>query len=162
MSSRWFMGVLLVTGVAPAIHPGPALVRAAAPAPDNLSDAKRRAAADLMREGNTADAVAMLREVLRADPDQYKDHLQLARALDKLNRPAEAAEEYHRAADLIASRHVDDRATKAEVERRLRVLDARTAKIVAAEDEFLKRLDVLEREAVAAKDMRALERVFAL
>jgi tetratricopeptide (TPR) repeat protein len=148
------MGLVLAARVA--------VVAAAGPAPDALTDAKRRAAADLMREGKAADAVAMLQEVIRADPEQYKDHLQLARALDKLNRPGEASEEYHRVADLMTARRVDDRAAKAEVDRRLRVLDAQSAKIAAAEEDFLKKLDALEREAVAAKDMRALQRLFAL
>jgi hypothetical protein len=159
MSRHRLTGVVLWMILASASGGGTALL-AAGPAPDALTDAKRRAAAELMREGRTADAVAMLQEVVRSDPDRYTDHLQLARALEKLNRPAEAAEAYHRAADLIAAGHVDDRAARAEVERRLRVLDARTAKVAAAEEEFLKKLDALEREAVGARDMRALERVF--
>jgi hypothetical protein len=158
MPCHRFKGVVLLIGLTLATH----VAIAAGPASDTITDAKRRAASELMREGKTADAIAMLEEVLRSDPDQYKDHLQLARALDKLSRPADAAEEYHRAADLIAGRHIDDRAARAEVERRLRVLDAQTAKIAAVEDELLKKLDALEREAIAAKDMRALQRVFAL
>jgi tetratricopeptide (TPR) repeat protein len=129
-------------------------------AADTLADAKRRAATELMREGKAADAVSMLQEVVRADPTQYRDQLQLARGYDKLNRPAEAAEAYHRAADLLAAARTDDRAARGEIDRRLKVLDAQTNKVAAAEDEFLKKLDALEREAIAAKDMRALERIF--
>lgn len=83
-------------------------------AADTLADAKRRAATELLREGRAADAVAMLQEVVRADPTQYKDHLQLARAYDKLNRPADAAEAYHRAVDLLAAGKGDDRAARGD------------------------------------------------
>jgi tetratricopeptide (TPR) repeat protein len=134
----------------------------AAAAPDALADAKRRAAAELLKDGKAAEAVTMLQEVVRADPSQYKDHLQLARAYDKLNRAAEAAEAYQAAADALANARTDDRAARAEIDRRLKVLDANGAKVAAAEAEFLKKLDALERDAVAARDMRALQRVFAL
>jgi tetratricopeptide (TPR) repeat protein len=131
-------------------------------AADALVDAKRRAAAELMKDGKAADAVAMLREVVQSDPAQYKDHLQLARAYDRLSRHADAAEAYHRAADLLATAKFDDRPAKAEIDRRLKVLDAQTSKVVAAEDEFLKKLDALERDAIAARDTRAVERIFRL
>ena len=130
--------------------------------PDGLTDAKRRAAADLMKDGKAADAVALLEEVLRSDPGHYKDHLALARAYDKVNRAAEASESYRRAADLLAAARADDRPAKAEIDRRLKVLDAQFNKIAPVEDEFLRKLDALERDAVAARDMRALQRVFAL
>jgi hypothetical protein len=42
------------------------------------------------------------------------------------------------------------------------VLDAQGIKIQAAEEEFLKKLDALEREAIGARDMRAVEQVFRL
>jgi hypothetical protein len=135
---------------------------AASAADDAVVDAKRRAAAELMRDNKPDDAVAMLLEVVRSDPGEYRDHLQLARAYDKLNRPADAADAFHRAADLLATARVDDRAARTEIDRRLRILDAQTAKVAAAEAEFLKKLDALERDAVAARDMRALRRVFAL
>lgn len=131
-------------------------------AADALADAKRRAAAELLKDGKAAEAAAMLQEVVRADPSQYKDHLQLARAYDKLNRAADAAESYQAAADALATAKTDDRAARTEVDRRLKVLDPQGSKIAAAESEFLKKLDALERDAVAARDMRALQRVFAL
>jgi tetratricopeptide (TPR) repeat protein len=129
---------------------------------DALTDAKRRAASELLKEGKTDEAVAMLQEVVRAEPGNYKDHLALARAYDKLGRAPEAAESYHAAADALATARPDDRPARAEIDRRLKILDAQTAKIAAAEADFLKRLDALERDAVAAQDMRALRRVFAL
>ena len=153
MSRHRFGMVILSVGLALALRVGAA---------DALVDAKRRAAADLARAGKHADAVAMLREVVNVAPGDYRDHLALARAYDRLNRPNEAVESYRRAADLIASTRADDSAARGEIDRRLRVLDARSLKVAAAEDEFLKKLDALERDAVAARDVRALQRVVAL
>jgi tetratricopeptide (TPR) repeat protein len=129
-------------------------------ATDDVTDAKRRAAAELARQGKNADAVALLHEVVKIDPDNYKDHLALARAYDKLNKAPEAVVAYHRVLDLLSGS--DDRAARLEAERRLKVLDAQGIKIQAAEEEFLKKLDTLEREAIAARDMRAVEQVFRL
>ncbi len=127
---------------------------------DAVIEAKRRAAAELMKEGKTADAIALTKEVIKSDGENYRDHLLLARANDKLNNRAEAVEAYRRVLELLTTN--DDRAVRTEVERRLKVLDAQTIKIQAAEDEFLKKLETLEREAIAAKDMRAVEHVFRL
>jgi hypothetical protein len=153
------MGSLVVI-VLSAVALAPIAPSPARGASDPVTEAKRKAANDLMRDGKTGDAIALLQEVMRADPNQYKDHLMLARAYDKQNKPEEALEAYRRVLDLPGG--ADDRAVKMEVERRLKVLDGQSAKIQAAEDEFMKRLDALEREAVAARDMRALSRVFAL
>jgi tetratricopeptide (TPR) repeat protein len=127
---------------------------------DGVTDAKRRAAAELVKQGKNADAVALLREVVKIEPDNYTDHLALARAYEKLNKPPEAVTEYHRVLDLLSTR--DDRAARLEAERRLKVLDAQGIKIQAAEDEFLRKLEALEHEAIAARDMRAVEQVFRL
>jgi tetratricopeptide (TPR) repeat protein len=131
-------------------------------AADAVVDAKRRAAAELFKEGKTTEAIAFLAEVVRADPNNYKDHLALARAYDKLNKSTEAASAYHRVLDLLASAQPDDRAARAEADRRLKVLEAQNLKVQAAEDEFLKKLEALEREALAAKDVHALRRIFRL
>lgn len=127
---------------------------------DAVTDAKRKAANDLMKEGKTNDAIAMIGEVIKVDPENYRDHLLLARAYDKLNKSQEAVEEYRRMLELPGGS--EDRAAKLEAERRLKVLDAQTAKIAALEEEMLKKLEVLEREAIAARDMRAVEHVFRL
>jgi len=131
---------------------------------DALTDAKRRAAADLFKQGKNADGIALLQEVVRIDPGEYQDHLQLARAYEKVNKVQEAVEAYHRAQDLLgtAATAAVDRAAKAEIDRRLKILEVQTQKVQAAEEEFLKKLDVLEREAIAAKDVRAVERIFRL
>ena len=129
-------------------------------AADAVIEAKRKAAAELLKEGKTADAIAMTKEVTRADAQNYRDHLLLARAYDKLNNRNEAVESYRRVLELLAPN--DDRAVRAEVDRRLKALDAQTIKIQAAEEEFLKKLDALEREAIAARDPRAVERIFRL
>jgi len=85
--------------------------------------------------------------------------LPLARE-DKLNKSPEAVGEYHRVLELLPGN--EDRAARLEADRRLKVLDAQGIKIQAAEEEFLKKLDALEREAISARDMRAVEQVFRL
>lgn len=132
----------------------------AARASDAVTEAKRRAASELMRDGKVAEAIALTQEVVKADAANYRDHLLLGRAYDKLNKGSEAVASYRRVLDLLGPN--DDRAVRAEVERRLKILDAQMIKIQAAEDELLKKLDALEREAIAARDSRAVERIWKL
>jgi tetratricopeptide (TPR) repeat protein len=132
----------------------------AARASDAVTEAKRRAASELMRDGKLAEAVALTQEVVKADPANYRDHLLLGRAYDKLNKSSEAVAAYRQVLELLGPN--DDRSVRAEVERRLKVLDVNTGKIQAAEDEFLKKLDTLERDAIAAKDVTAVRRIFRL
>jgi tetratricopeptide (TPR) repeat protein len=133
-----------------------------AQAGDGVMDAKRKAAADLMKEGKTAESIALIGEVIKADPENYKDHLLLARGYDKMNKTTDASEHYRQVLALIASNNIEDRASKVEAERRLKVLDLQMNKIQAAEDEFMKKLEQLEREAIAAKDTAAVRRIFRL
>ena len=49
-------------------------------ATDALADAKRKAAAQLLREGKTADAISLLKEVTAVDDSSYTDHVFLAHA----------------------------------------------------------------------------------
>jgi tetratricopeptide (TPR) repeat protein len=151
MSAHRLKGVILILLLA--LMPA---VRAA----DAVTDAKRRAASELMRDGKVAEAISLTQEVVKADGANYRDHLLLARAYDKMNKGSEAVVSYRRVLELLGPS--DDRAVRAEVERRLKVLDVQTAKIQAAEDEFLKKLDGLEREAIAAKDLAAVRRIFRL
>ena len=132
----------------------------AARSADAVTDAKRRAASELMRDGKVTEAIALTQEVVKADASNYRDHLLLGRAYDKLNKSSEAVAAYRRVAELLGPN--DDRSIRAEVERRLKILDVQNAKIQTLEDEFLKKLDALEREAIAAKDMAAVRRVFRL
>lgn len=143
---RWF--VLILT-FAPAVR-----------AADAVTDAKRHAADQLIKEGKTADAIALLKEVIKVESENFKDHLSLARAYDKLNQPTQAVAAYRRVAELLGPN--DDRQVRNEVERRLKILDAQIIKIQGAEEEFLKKLDALEREAIAAKDARSVERIWKL
>jgi tetratricopeptide (TPR) repeat protein len=148
------LGLLAATAV-PLARPMLALGGA-----DTVLDAKRKAAGDLLRDGKVQDAISMYQEVMKADPNNYKDTLQLARAYDKLNRPEEALDFYRRTLDMPGA--ADDRTAKAEAERRIKMLDAAGAKFLAAEEEYLRKLDSLERDAMVSKDMRALQRVFTL
>jgi tetratricopeptide (TPR) repeat protein len=131
---------------------------------DVVVDAKRRAASELMRDGKVSEAVSLINEVLKVDNTNYRDYLLRARAYDKLNKASDAVESYYRVLDLLsnAAGNAEERQLKAEADKRIKVLDAQIMKIRGAEDEFLKKLDILEREAIAARDIPAVRRIFRL
>ena len=56
-------------------------------ASDGVLDAKRKAAAQLLRDGKASDALALLTEVVAVDDKLYSDQLLMARACDKLAQP---------------------------------------------------------------------------
>jgi tetratricopeptide (TPR) repeat protein len=134
------------------------LLPASLRASDGVTEAKRHAAAELVKQGKNTEAIALLNEVIKVEPDNYKDHLALARAFDKLNKTPQAVTAYRRVLELANQ----DRPARLEAERRLKVLDAQGIKIQTAEEDFLKKLDTLERESIAARDMHAVEQVFRL
>jgi len=134
------------------------LLPASLRASDGVTEAKRHAAAELARQGKNTEAIALLNEVLKVEPDNYKDHLALARACDKLNKTPQAVTAYRRVLELAT----EDRPARLEAERRLKVLDALGIKIQTATEDFTKKLDLLERDAIGARDMAAIRRVFAL
>jgi tetratricopeptide (TPR) repeat protein len=131
---------------------------------DVVVDAKRRAAVELMRDGKVSDAVSLINEVLKADNTNYRDYLLRARAYDKLNKASDAVESYNRVLELLpnSSGGAEERSVKAEADKRIKILDAQVIKIRNAEEEFIKKLDVLEREAIAARDIPAIRRIFRL
>jgi tetratricopeptide (TPR) repeat protein len=136
------------------------VLAAVARASDAVTEAKRRAASELTRDGKLAEAIALTQEVVKVDPTNYRDYLLLGRAYDKLNKSSEAVAAYRHVSELLGPS--DDRAVRAEIERRLKVLDVQNAKVQAVEEEFLKKVEALEREAIVAKDMTAVRRIFRL
>jgi tetratricopeptide (TPR) repeat protein len=137
------------------------LLPTARAAADAVTDAKRRAAAELMKDGKNVEAIALLEEVVQVDPDQWKDQLSIARTYDKMNKTTEAAKYYRKALRGVstATAGAPERAAKVEVERRLKVLDQQSGKIDAAVDDVMKKLTSLEREAEAGKNGDALDRI---
>ena len=131
---------------------------------DVVVDAKRRAAAELMRDGKLSEAISLINEVLNSDNTNYRDYLLRARAYDKLNKASDTVESYNRVLELLANSagNAEERQVKAEADKRIKVLDAQINKIRGAEDEFLKKLDILEHEAIAARDIPAVRRIFRL
>lgn len=128
---------------------------------DALLDAKRKAAADLLRDGKAADAVQLVEEVIKAGDGNFRDYLSLGRAYDRLNKPAEAVIGYRRVLALLPNPgSTEERAARAEADRRLKVLDIINNKVQMAAEEFFRKLDSLEREAIGARDVRAAEAVF--
>lgn len=131
---------------------------------DAILDAKRKAAHDLMREGKAVEAVALIQEVIGVEPGNYRDHLLLGRAYDKLNKSSDAVRAYRATLAKLppTAGGPDERMARAEAERRLKILDQMTGKVRLVEEDFLKKLDVLEKEAASARDQAALVRVLKL
>jgi tetratricopeptide (TPR) repeat protein len=161
ISRRWSRGVLgialLVMGLSAHLAPGAA-------ASDAVLDAKRKAAAQLLRDGKASDALALLTEVVAVDDKRYGDHLLMARACDKLAETAEATRQYHRVLELLptAPANAEERAARAEADKKLKQIDPLSGKIDAVVDDYERHLDTLEREAIAGRNMAALERLFRL
>jgi len=131
---------------------------------DAIVEAKRRAANELLRTNRTADGITLLREVIAQDDKNFRDHLALARAYDKLNRSSDAVESYRQVLALIpvSSTNAEERGARSEADRRLKVLDLQPAKVNAFIDETLKKLEVLEKEAESTKNAAATDRIWHL
>jgi hypothetical protein len=88
----------------------------------------------------------------------------MARACDKLGRDSEALVHYKRARDLLPGSPVaaDERNARQEAERRIKAIDPIGPKVDQAVDEYLRKLDSLERDALTARSMSAMERIFKL
>ena len=134
------------------------------PAADAILDAKRKAAAQLFRDGKFTEAVSLTREVLSADDSACSDHLLLARAHEKLGQSAEAIRQYKRVLDLVpaSASRPDDKTARAEADKKLKLLDPLGTRVEALTDDVLRKLDGLEKEAVSLKSMSGLERIFRL
>ena len=64
-----------------------------------------------------------------------------------------------------APTNADERGARVEAERKAKVVvvkDTVSGKIDLAVDEYLKKLDVLEREAISARNMSAMAKIFRL
>lgn len=131
---------------------------------DVVLDAKRKAAAQLLREGKAADCLSLLTEVVAADDTLYSDHLLMAHANEKLGHAAEALPHYRRVIELLptASTNREERSAYQEADKKIKLVDPLSAKLDAMGDDYQKKLDGLEREALAARNMTALERIFRL
>jgi hypothetical protein len=133
-------------------------------ASDAVLDAKRRAAAQLLKDGKPSDALALLGEITSVDDSSYNDHLMMARANEKLGHVNEASIHYRRVMELLASSagNPDERAAKLEADKKLKQIDPLAGKVDAIVDDAQKKLDVLERDAVTSHNMTALARIFRL
>ncbi len=131
---------------------------------DAVLDAKRKAAAQFLREGKANECLALLAEVVASDDTVYSDHLLMAHANERLGHPADALPHYRRVLDLlpVASTNRDERAAYQEAERKIKQGDQLSGKLDAIAEEYQKKLDGVEREAVAARNMAALERIFRM
>ncbi len=126
--------------------------------------AKRKAAAQLMHDGRTAEALIVLKEIAATGTATYADHLALAKALEKAGKNGEAVAEYHRTQEMLrtAGGGNDERTAKTEVDKRLKALDPVGEKVATATADFEAKLDALEAEAGRARDMVTIARIFKL
>jgi tetratricopeptide (TPR) repeat protein len=125
---------------------------------------KRNAANKMMQDMQYQDALALELEVVKADPGQYQDHVLLARLYEKLNRDDDAANEYRTILSLISA-HTQDRlaaAARTTAEKSLKALDPLGGKIDATVDDFLKKLDEIEKEARAANRTLDVVRLYQI
>lgn len=131
---------------------------------DVVLEAKRKAAAQLLHDGKVTDAMTLLTEVTAVDDTLYSDHLLMAHAQEKLGDSAEALAEYRRVLELLSPNpaNPDERKARQEADKKVKQADPMAAKIDVAVDDYLRKLDALEREAVAGRNMAALGRVFRL
>ena len=150
------IGLGLLLAAALALRPGNLA------AADAVLDAKRRAAAQLLHDGKPAEAIALLEEVTKATDTAYGDHLLMARASEKLGQTSDALRHYRRVIELTSAspRDNDERTARAEADKKLKALDPLGTKFDETVEDFYRKLDALEREAISARNMLALERVF--
>ena len=86
---------------------------------DAVLDAKRKGAAQLLRDNKPADALTLLREVVAVDDTLYSDHLLMAHACDKLGQGPEAVRQYHRVMELLPASPVNAEERAARLKEKL-------------------------------------------
>ncbi|HET6252138.1 MAG TPA: hypothetical protein VFE47_30915 [Tepidisphaeraceae bacterium] len=152
---RWY----LVVGLGLLVLVGRGATLGAADA--SVDDAKRKLAAQMFAESHLKDAEAILKEVIAHDDTQYRDHLMLGQIYDKLQMPEQAADQYRRVLTLLPDRPTDRDGFKArsQADARLKVLDAMSAKINEAIEEFGKKLDSLSREAMQQRNLPSIQKI---
>jgi hypothetical protein len=129
-----------------------------------LLEAKRRTAMQLSREGKDREAAALLAEITASDSAVARDFLSLAKVQEKLSRTPEALEAYRRVMSMLpaGSASQEERATRAEAQARIKLLDPLGPKIELALDKFTKDLAALEREAEQARNVYAMNRLWRI
>jgi tetratricopeptide (TPR) repeat protein len=161
MPRRWWIRIVsagVLATLALALRPSVTI------AADAVLDAKRRAASQLVHDGKLAEALSIMEEVTKIDDTAFADHLLMARAHDKQGQTAEALRQYRRVIELTSpsARDSEERSARQEADKKLKALDPLGSKIDETTEEFYRKLDSLEREAVGARSMLALERVFRM
>jgi tetratricopeptide (TPR) repeat protein len=133
-------------------------------ASDALLDAKRDAAAKLLKDGKSAEAQKLYEEVVAQDAGTWSDHYALAKLYDKSGDTAKAVEAYRTVKTLLSSnaRTGAERSALSDSEKRLDVLDQLSGEIEAATKEFFKALDKIDKDAAKIKDKGAADRTFQL
>jgi len=127
-----------------------------------LADAKRKLAAQMISRGDFDQAVALLNEVIGQDKNHYQDHFALAQAYDKLHQPDKALVQYKIVLDLTVDGRGNRDVAKARAAalKRTKVANPLIDKLDLAADEFSKKVDGLEKQAIQQQDMAALETIW--
>jgi hypothetical protein len=120
---------------------------------ETLTDAKRRAANELLRANKTADAVLILCEVVAGNGANYRDFLTLARAYDKLGASNEAMTNYRKVVGLVAvdSKSPEERTARLDAERRIELFEQQATKTDGIVDDLFRKVAALEKEAEASQ-----------
>jgi hypothetical protein len=108
--------------------------------------------------------MALMTEVTAVDDGQWGDWMLMAHASEKLNQPAEALGYYRRVLELLpgSPSPADERSARQEAEKKVKQMDPVGPHLEQAVDEFLRKLDALEREAITARSMSAMEAIYRL
>ncbi len=130
-------------------------------ASDALLDAKRDAAAKLLKDGKSAEAQKLYEEVVAQDASTWSDHYALAKLHDKSGDTAKAVEAYRLTAKLLKNntRTAAERTALSDAEKRTKVLDETSQKIDALVEDLVKQVNALGKEAEKEKNVRAIERL---
>jgi hypothetical protein len=128
---------------------------------DEVVEAKRKSAIQLIRDGKYDSAVVILKEIVASSSVTYADHLSLAKAYEKLARSDEAIEQYRRVVEVVPNDEKDFKAKQAriEAEKRLKAVEGDNTRLNAAVDEFEKQLDTMEADAKRTKNASLMDGV---
>lgn len=143
---------------------GLAILPFAARAGDAVLDAKRTAAAKLVKDGKSADAQKLYEEIIAQDGSVWSDHYALAKIYDKAGDTDRAAGAYREVAALLrdAAKSSAERTALSDSEKRLKVLDSSMERFETAVKQFYKELDDIAADARKNKNAKLLEKIEAL
>lgn len=137
------------------------LIPLAPAAGDAVLDAKRSAAAKLLKDGKAADAQKLYEEIIAQDDTVWSDHYALAKMYDKAGETPKAVEAYQKTVRLLKgnAKASAERSALADAEKRIRILDELSDKLEAVLERFENELKPLARDAERGKNAAVSEKI---